>query len=130
MSNEITVRASLTINNVSLQQAFNPSPISINQASQIASGGVQNIGTATNAEFVALGDVTTAGWSYFRNLNTSTANWIDMGTGTGSTFVASIRLYGGGEIALLPLHPTNAIAARAFTSSTEANSLQYWVGSR
>lgn len=121
MSNEITVQVSLTAKNGNLDYRFQPGTLLYDQSSQIAIGGVQSIGTATNAEVLAMGDVTTAGYCTLRNLDTT--NYIDVGTGTGTSFVASMRLKAG-QVAIAPLHPTNVPSARA---NAAACNLQYFI---
>jgi hypothetical protein len=124
MSNEITFNTTLRAKNGNLDYLFAPGTLLFDQTSQVAVGGVQVIGTATNAEAIALGDVTTAGFAVFRNLDT--ANYVDIGTGTGTSFVASMRLYAG-QPAVAPLHPTNVPTARA---NSAACNLQYFILSR
>lgn len=124
MSNEITVNVALRAKNGNLDFLFAPGTLLFNQTSQVGAGGIQIIGTATNAELVAVGDVTTAGWTVFRNLDTT--NYIDVGTGTGTSFVASLRLLAG-ECAIAPIHPTNVPSARA---NSAACNLQYFILSR
>lgn len=124
MSNEITLSASIRAKNGNLDVSFAPGTLQFDQTSQVAVGGVQIIGTSTNAEFIALGDVTTAGYSWFRNCDTT--NYIDIGTGTATSFVGLIRLYAG-QVALCPLHPTNPPSAKA---NSGACNLQYTILSR
>lgn len=110
MSNEITIGVTVQVNSANFITSFLPGSIQVDLASQVASGGAQIIGTATNAEFIVMGDVTAAGYSWFRNLDAT--NYVDIGTGTGTSFVASLRLKPG-QIAVAPLHPTNPPSARA-----------------
>lgn len=125
MSSEIQVNVSLKASNSNLKYASPPwGTLMFDQTSQVAIGGVQVIGTATNAEFLAIGDVTTAGWCILRNLDST--NYVDVGTRTGTDFYATMRL-NAGEIALLPLHPTNVPSAKA---NSAAVNLQYQILSR
>lgn len=123
MSNEISVTVNARVRNGYLDVSFSPGALLFDQNSAIASGGVQSIGTSTNCEFIALGDVSTAGYAWFRNLDTT--NYVEIGTGTGTSFVASMRLKPG-NVALCPLHPTNAPSAKA---NTGACNLWYQVNS-
>ena len=120
MSNEISVTLNARVKNGYLDVPFNVSA-QFDQASAIGSGGIQSIGTATNAEFIALGDVTTASFAFLRNLDTT--NYIDVGTGTGTSFIAFLRI-GPGKFATCWLHPTNAPSAR---SNVAACNLWYHV---
>lgn len=77
------------------------------------SGKTQLIGTTP--EQVAIGDVATCGWAFFRNLNTS--NVLEIGAADASTnFLPLIRL-APGQYCLLPLG-TNFFYAVSFTNST------------
>lgn len=131
MSNEITNQQRLRIRNGNLEHDWQPSADQIDQSSQIASGGVLSIPTGTSATAISLGGVTTAAWSHFRNIDTSTAStvYIDIGTGSGTSFVATLRLLPG-EYTIAPLHPTNAPYARLNTSATATAALEFWIGSR
>ena len=73
----------------------------------------------TTGEALSVTDVSTTGWSYFRNLGPT--NYVDLGTGT-TTFVAFARLKAG-EAAIMRLG-TNAPTARA---NTAAVNLQYYI---
>lgn len=123
MSNEISITINTRVKNSNMDTPFIVPGLLFDQASPIAAGTVQSIGTSTNCEFVALGDVTTAGLTWFRNMDST--NYIDIGTGTGTSFVAFIRL-GPGKPALCWLHPTNAPSAKA---NVAACNLWYQVNS-
>lgn len=118
MANEITVNLKLSATKTYLKIREDPGPITVDLASAVSSGGVQSIGTA--AEAIAVGDVTSAGYAYFRNV--STANYIELGTGTGTSFAAFSKLKYG-EAGIIRLG-TNAPTAKA---NTAAGELQYWI---
>ena len=74
----------------------------------------------TNATTINMGSVATAGYAYMRNV--STANYIEIGTGTGTSFVAFSKLsYGEAQVVRLG---TNAPTAKA---NTAAGTLQYTI---
>jgi hypothetical protein len=122
MANEIVVTASMRVRKDSFEHNFTPTALSVTLTNLPASMGVQAIGTV--AETVAVSsDVTTAGWSYLRNLHS--ANYVDVSTET-SSFTPLIRLKAG-EFALYRA-ATTTLAARAQTSgSTAVVNLQYAV---
>lgn len=85
----------------------------ITAASPNVAGQTQLIGLTP--EQVTIGDVTTAGWSFFRNLNAS--NVIEIGAVDASTnFLPLIKLKAG-EYALMRMG-TNFWYAKAFTAAS------------
>ncbi len=127
MANEVQITARLVINDgVNYKVSIMPGTVQADLASKIASAGVFSIGTA--AEFVSMGDVSTAGHSFFRNLSATSGEYVDIGGGTTSSFTPVIRLYPG-EVSLCPL-ATTTIVARASTSQTNAVNVQQHVQSR
>lgn len=111
MAQEITVTARLSVSKGYLVQKFDPGAILIDMSGTTAAGGVQDIGTS--AEALTVTDVSTAGWAYFRN--TDTTNFVEIGTGTAGSFVAFAKLKAG-EACVLRLG-TNAPTARANTAA-------------
>lgn len=118
MANEITVQAKLSVQKSFLNHTEYPGVLTFDMTGSNATGGAQNIGT--NVETITMGDVTTAGYSYFRNLGPT--NYVDIGTGTGTNFASFIKLKAG-EVAVGRLG-TNAPTARA---NTAAVNLQYYI---
>ena len=115
---EITLNLKMTCSNGFLQTRDDPGTLSIDMTGKVASAGAQTI--ATNATSLNMGSVATAGYAYFRN--TSTANFIEIGTGTGTSFVAFSKLsFGDAQIVRLG---TNAPSAKA---DTAAGTLQYTI---
>ena len=117
MANEITLNLKLSVNKGFLAHREDPGPITVDLNGSNATGGVQSIGTT--GEALSVTDVSTTGWSYFRNLGPT--NYVDLGTGT-TTFVAFARLKAG-EATIMRLG-TNAPTARA---NTAAVNLQYYI---
>lgn len=118
MANEITLNLKLSVLKSYLNQRFDPGVLTSDMTGSTAAGGVQNIGTT--AETLGVTDVTTCGWSYFRN--TDSTNYVELGTGTAGSFVAFAKLKAG-EACVLRLG-TNAPTARA---NTAAINLQYFI---
>lgn len=117
MADEITLTMKMLVSKGSLVHKEEPGIQSVTMTGSNGSGGIQNIGTS--AELLSMGDTGTAGWSFFRN--TDTTNFVELGTST-TTFVAFAKLKAG-EACMFRLG-TNAPAARA---NTAAVNLQYFV---
>ena len=111
MANEITINLRFRVEKTFLVDDFNPGTLLVTMSGANATGGVQEIGTT--AETLTMGDVATAGYAYFRN--TDATNFVELGTGTGGSFVAFAKLKAG-ESAILRLG-TNAPTAKADTAS-------------
>lgn len=118
MADEITVNLSLRVRNGYLISENSTGNSLVSMSGSNASGGAQNIGTT--AETINVGDVSTAGYSFFRNLGPT--NFVEIGTGTGGSFVSFAKLKVG-ESAVVRLG-TNAPTARA---NVAAVNLQYMI---
>jgi hypothetical protein len=91
MANEITVNSGINIQkgNLSFQLPLNTITADLTGTRVIRN--VQNVGTTFEA--LAVNDVATAGWAYFRNL--STTNFVEIGVEVSATFYPLIRLNAG-----------------------------------
>lgn len=118
MANEISLVLRLTVEKGNFQQAINPGTLTVTMSGTTAAGGVQAIGTT--AEAIGVTDVSTCGYAYFRN--TDATNFVELGTGTGGSFVAFAKLKAG-EAAIVRLG-TNAPTAKADTATIN---LQYYI---
>lgn len=118
MAQEITVTARLSVSKGFLVQKFDPGTILVDMTGTTAIGGVQDIGTT--AEALSITDVSTAGYAFFRN--TDTTNFVELGTGTAGSFASFAKLKPG-ETAVLRLG-TNAPTARANTAAVK---LQFYI---
>lgn len=116
MSNEINYNLQLNYANGFASDTVKTGTLYADQTSTIAIGGIQNI--ATSPEAFAMGEVSSAGFAFFRNLGPT--NYVDIGTGTGTSFSAFVKLKAG-EAAILRL-ATNAPTGR---SNTAAVNVQY-----
>lgn len=117
MANEITINLKMSVANGFLTQRMDPGTLFADMSGTAAAGGAQDIGTS--GEAIAIGDVATAGYAYFRNCGPT--NFVELGTGT-TTFVAFAKLKAG-EAAVFRLG-TNAPTARANTAAVK---LQYLI---
>ncbi len=120
MAQEITVTARLSVSKGFLVQKTDPGTILVDMSGTTAIGGAQDIGTSTNAEAITMSDVSSAGYAFFRN--TDTTNFVEIGTGTGVSFVPFLKLKAG-EAAVCRLG-TNAPTAKANVAAVK---LQYYI---
>lgn len=118
MANEITVSGSLTVlkGNLTAQHGVS-GVVTLNAASPAKAAGIAAIGTTE--EQVSIGDVTTAGWSVFKNLDAT--NYIELGVVVSATFYPLLKLKAGESAGPLRMG-TNTFYARA---NTAACKLQY-----
>jgi len=98
MANEITLQVNMSVAKGSLRYTFNPPTANITLLGNAAAGGVQNIGTSTEA--LLLVDVTARGMANFVNLSTGTK--VQLGTWDGTTYHPFQQL-NAGEPAVLRL---------------------------
>jgi hypothetical protein len=100
MADEITINASLQINDINLVEAFIPGTLTIDFAtagasSRYGSGGVQAIGTSV--EQITQGDTTDGGVYFFRNIDET--NFVEIGVTSddtsGGTFYPVLKLLAG-----------------------------------
>jgi hypothetical protein len=118
MANEITVSCSLNVNNGNYSESFSSGSSQFDQTTQLAVGGVLEVGTAT--ETISLGEVTTAGYAVFRNLSTATAGtaYIALGAYVGTNLHEFVSLRRGMP-AILPLTSNVTVAAKAYGQATK-----------
>ena len=116
MANEVSVNVSVAVKNGNFDQSFSVGGVRFDQTTQGASSGIVDIGTAV--ETISLGDVTTAGYSAFRNLSTATSGtaYIALGhyDGTNLHEFAALRR---GQPAVLPLRSNVTVGAKAYGSA-------------
>ena len=117
MANEITLNLKLQVLKGSLAHLENPGAISVDLSGSTAVGGVQTI--LTSATVLSMNSVTSPGYGFFRN--TSSTNFVEIGTGT-SPFVPFAKLKAG-EAAIMRLSTTTP-TAKADSSSV---GLQYFI---
>jgi hypothetical protein len=117
MANEISVTTRLTVENGNFKADRNPGRILVDQATLAAIANVQTIGTSYEA--ITLGDVSTEGYCYLRNLDST--NFVDVGTDGGAALVPFLRLKAG-ECAVFRIS-TNAIYALADTAACKLDVL-------
>jgi hypothetical protein len=99
MANEITVTASLRCENGYLDIMREVAGAQFAQTTLAYNAGTQTIGFAA-AEAITLTDITTPGWAWFRNCDTT--NFVTLGDITTGTLTPFAKLQAG-EAAVIPL---------------------------
>lgn len=125
MADEFTVSSLLRINKGFQQDTKNVSNLKITQTGDGSAGGVQNIGTS--AEAIDVGDVSTLGLAWFRNLEAVGGNFVQIGMDVGGAgFEEFIKLLPGEPAGpfRLDLVATGVLQAKADTAAVE---LQYMI---
>ncbi len=112
MADEITI----TMRIGCINGSYNPGTLSVSgatfdQAAVGASEGVQNIGTSE--ETLSVGDMTTYGWLYIRNLDAT--NYVQLGFSTG---VYGCRLEAS-EPAMFRVEPAGTVYLKANTAACD-----------
>ena len=121
MANEITASFAFRAAKGNLDVSKTASgQFTLSASAPVASGGCQSIGTAAH-EALGLGDVSDAGWAYFKNIDAT--NYVEIGVDVSSSFYPLVRL-AAGEFALFPLSNSAAPYAKA---NTAAVVLEYFV---
>jgi hypothetical protein len=121
MSDEIRVQIAFSADKGSLSIAKSYSDdVDLAAAAPNMAGGTQAIGFAAH-EAIALGDVATNGWAFFRNLDAT--NFVEIGLDVGATFYPLVRL-NAGEAAVLRLAQGVAPYAQADTGAVV---LEKWI---
>lgn len=95
MAKEITITQALTLANGELDSLTIPARtfwVTQNTAVPVRVGGNQTIGFAAH-EALALTDITTNGWAYFRNRDA--AHFVQIGVDVTGTFYPLVRLNAG-----------------------------------
>jgi hypothetical protein len=113
--NAVTITARLGLENGEFKTERNPGRLTADQTTLASVANIQTIGITYEA--IALGDVTTEGWCYLRNLDA--ANFVDVGTDGGAALVPCMRLLAG-EVALFRIS-TNALFALADTAPCQVD---------
>lgn len=113
MANEIAITARLAVRHGNLYITEDPGTINVTQSTALHVGGTQVIPSASHAA-LDLNDVTTRGYAYFRN--TDTSKHITLGADVSGVFVPFLHLEPG-EFALCRLGTAVAPYAKADTGT-------------
>ena len=116
MSNEISVTAKIDVINGYLEDRRNLSNFKITQDAVGGNGGIQSIGTAAGGETIVMGDVSTKGWAWFRNIEAAGGNYVDIGLQVSGTFYPLAKLEPG-EPAMFRINNAATVYARADTGA-------------
>jgi hypothetical protein len=118
MANEISVVVQLKLANGNLAFDRSPGLLRFTQTTARLVSNVQVVGTTYEA--LVMGDVTTAGYAFFRNMDAT--NYVEVGLDVAAAFQPLVRL-NAGETAVFRL-TTNAPFARF---NTLAGNLEYTI---
>lgn len=114
MANEISVNATLAVRKGNLSETRSTSgSFTLNAANPAKAAGIASIGFATH-EAIAIGDVATAGWARFKNVDAT--NYVEIGLVVSATFYPFLKLKAGEPAGPLRLG-TNTIYAKANTAA-------------
>jgi len=132
-ADEITINEYIKVANGEFDLTRNVNQYKVSQYGRSADYHIQSIASSVWEEVSVIADVSSNGYSFFRNLETNRAFYIDIGVrdvvGAVTNRKAFMRLYGS-DVALLPLHVTNTLWAQAFTTNAEGSSLEVWINER
>lgn len=117
MADEITINATLSIDNGNYAATRRTSRLQATQSTLGGNAAVQSV--STSYEALALGDVSTEGWCYVRNLDST--NFVELGLEVSSTFYGFTKLEAG-EPALFRVSD-QTIYAQADTSAVKIDLL-------
>lgn len=116
MADEISFSVSLKATKSSFVLPQHSTADTVDMATAGQAGGVQTVGTTH--ETIGVTDLSTPGWSYFKNLDTT--NYVELGRDVSASFYPFVKLLPG-EACVLRLG-TTAPYAKANTASVK---LQY-----
>jgi len=121
MSQEITVNLTFNVNNPSTGGGYSNSVRASQQYTQNAQGANgEVVSIPTTATNIDLTNLTTYGWAYFQNLDTT--NFVTVGLSVSAVYYSFLKLKPG-EIALLRLEPGITVQAQADTAAVKLNYL-------
>lgn len=114
MSNEIKVTASLKCSNGYFEQPqIGSTQLKFDQTAIGGDGAIVEIGTSE--EDIDLSEITTLGWCYMRNLDTT--NYVEWGKKDGSGNMQAIGRLEAGEPALFRMNPGVTLRMKANTAA-------------
>lgn len=114
MANEITVQASLKVDNGGLELTHKSGVLRFTQTNARGGNpGVVDIGTSE--EDVSFGDLAAPGWVYMRNLDTT--NYVEWGKKDGSNNMQAIGRLGAGEVSLFKMNASTTLRMKANTAA-------------
>ena len=114
MADEISANASLRVLKGYLDLTRAPAPVRATMAGAHMSAGVNSIGFAAHEALPVSGDVATAGWAFFRNLDAT--HFVQVGLDVAAAFVPFLKLLPG-EFAGPVRLATTAVYAKADTAA-------------
>ena len=116
MAGTITVNVSASIVNSPLRDSFAPGAISVTQTTMGRHSPITVVGTSE--EDLSFGDITTPGWVFIQNLDST--NFVTYGPKSGGVMVAFGKIKAG-EVACLRIDPTITWRWKADTASVKVD---------
>lgn len=116
MAGTITLSSQCSIVNGNFTDDINFGPLEIVQTA-IGGGNPGIVDIGTSEEDIALGDIATPRWTFFKNLDTT--NYFEVGPKSGGAMVVFARL-GPGEGTWIPLAAGVTLRAKANTATVRA----------
>ena len=114
MANEISIVTSITCANGSLKTSRVPTTLQVTQTTAFVDGAGQSIGFAAHEAIAVSGDLTTEGWCWIQNIDTT--NYVAIGVDVAAAFYPVARLRAG-EWALFRWAPGVTLYAQADTAA-------------
>lgn len=117
MANEISVSGSLSVTNGKFKYQ-SPQSGSLKFDQTTAGGGnpgTVNIGTSD--EVISLGDISTPGWCWMKNLDDT--NYVDIGPTSAGAIVPMIRMEAGETAGPFRLNPSLTLRGQANTAAVD-----------
>lgn len=113
MANEITITGNLSCTNGTFSFATRESSKQANQ-SAVGGGGPGVVSCTTSDTVVTLGNLTTPGWGFIKNLDST--NYVEIGPTSGGAIVPFIKLLPG-EFAIFRLAASVTLRSQANTAT-------------
>jgi len=119
MADELKVQVTATLNKGNYANKFEPGLISIDVDAVGGHRPVVSVGTSE--EVISPGDVSTEGWCFMRNLDST--NYVQWGPESGGSMVTVGRIEAG-EVACFRMEPGITFRAKANTATVL---LEFWL---
>lgn len=120
MASEISISAAMNVTAGEYTHNKSLSSEAQDLTTTVASGGVLSVGTSEEA--IPLGDLTTPGWAYFKNVSTAD-KYIEVGQMVSATFTPFLKLFQGQFAGPMPL----GVAAPYAKAEAAACGLEYYI---
>lgn len=114
MANRLRYNLNVQVENGLFKRDVNAQGREVTLSAQGAASGIMSVSTAGDGDALSLGDLTTPGWLYLRNLDET--NFVVWGPDSGGSLIEIGRL-DPGEDAWFRLHPSATLRLAADTDT-------------